>query len=159
MKKNYKSETILKTLRWFFEINHFKKNTWLFHLCRCLMTRNCAILHVKWRPCELSVPSWLVIMFTRYPWYPRGKVVKVGVCVTKLRHLEQICCQMLMITQQSWLYLIKISMSLGYQFWQGKKGQSIFSLLCFHEALELVEVSNSILAILFKNWLWSYKST
>ena len=32
-----------------------------------------------------------------------------------------------------------------------KKGQSIFSLLCFHEALELVEVSNSILAILFKN--------
>ena len=97
-------------------------------------------------------------MFTGYPWYPRGKVVKVGVCVTKLRHLEQICCQMLMITQQSWLYLIKISMSLGYQFWQGKKGQSIFSLLCFHEALELVEVSNSILAILFKSWLWSCKS-
>ena len=87
-----------------------------------------------------------------------GFVVKVGVCVTKLRHLEQICCQMLMITQQSWLYLIKISMSLGYQFWQGKKGQSIFSLLCFHEALELVEVSNSILAILFKSWLWSCKS-
>ena len=68
------------------------------------------------------------------------------------------CCQMLMITQQSWLYLIKISMSLGYQFWQGKKGQSIFSLLCFHEALELVEVSNSILAILFKNWLWIFGS-
>ena len=29
-------------------------------------------------------------MLTGYPWYPRGKVVKVGVCVTKLRHLEQI---------------------------------------------------------------------
>ena len=114
---------------------------------------------LKCKPCKPTVPSSLAIMFTGYPWYPRGKVVKVGVCVTKLRHLEQICCQMLMITQQSWLYLIKISMSLGYQFWQGKKGQFIFSLLCFHEALELVEVSNSILAILFKNWLWSYKST
>ena len=59
-------------------------------LYKSRMTKNCAIIYVKWRPCKPTVPSSLVIMFTGYPWYPRGKVVKVGVCVTKLRHLEQI---------------------------------------------------------------------
>ena len=105
------------------------------------------------------MPSSLVIMFTGYPWYPRGKVVKVGVCVTKLRHLEQIllpnvndhATKLTLFDKDFHVPRLPI-------LTRKKKGQSIFSLLCFHEALELVEVSNSILAILLLTMnFWIYE--